>query len=445
MPCSNSIYSIWIFKENRQMTLVHSSKSQIKLFCLGMSYIAKVMCRHALHPFKLLISSNVVHINASFLLTFSVMCLSCQAIKAENIDTITVHFQKNAYMIDETYQNNRHSIHFVDSIIRTSTVNKIVINSSTSPDGKSLFNKELSIKRLHALKDFLVSRYPHVESKIVENTAYSQSWKDILPEIEDHSRYLQGYNETMVILYDQQKDDFSKQMSLKNGPYSDDYAYIAQKILPQGRYVQCILFSDTISCKHDESEYEVNKEDTTIHVPVLVAENEPLQQKPVRWSITTNLLHWAALAHNVGVEYAINSNNTIGLSGSCAWFSNKSKHKVYRWMVGELSYHHYFRTHEAPLGGFVGLYAQTGEFEMMFSPRNRKGEFTSGGICGGYRWQIKKKLFVEAEAGVGYMYIDYRHALDINGVLIRQGRNYRNYVLPSRLAVSLIYRLDKNK
>lgn len=171
-----------------------------------------------------------------------------------------------------------------------------------------------------------------------------------------------------------------------------------------------------------------------------------ISSKPAKlahWGVTTNLAHWAAAAHNIGIEYSFDGNNTIGLSGSSAWFSNKSKHKVYRWMVGEITYHHFFGKHESPQGAFYGIYAQTGEFEFMFSPKNRKGEFISSGICGGYRWQLKKQLFLEAEAGFGYMYIDYRHAKDINGVLIRQGRNYRNYVLPTRLALSLIYRFDK--
>ena len=393
---------------------------------------------------KLHYSSNMC-IVVSRLLMVSLFCLFYLSAKAEKIDTVTVRFQKNDYIIDETYQNNLISIHLIDSIIQTSKINKIVINSSTSPDGKSLFNKKLSLKRLHSLKEFLVRRYPHIEHKIVENTAYNQSWNDILPDIKEHCGELQNYNETMLILYDQGKDDFTKQTLLKNSTLSGNYEYIADNILPQSRYAECILYSDTINTKNDVCEYEIKQEDSTNFTPIISYTDRVVAVRPVRWGITTNIMHWLALAHNVGVEYAVNSQNVVGISGSCAWFSNKSKHKVYRWMVGELSYHHFFHKYDKPLGGFVGLYAQTGEFEMMFSPRNRKGEFTSGGICGGYRWQLKKKLFLEAEGGIGYMYIDYRHALDINGILIRQGRKYCHYVLPSRLAVTLVYRLGKNK
>lgn len=224
--------------------------------------------------------------------------------------------------------------------------------------------------------------------------------------------------------------------------------YRIDNILPQSRYAQCLFFADSVKCEIQTDTLEVQHSDA-LFASSFIDKAEPVQAevsmplKPTHWGITTNLLHWVTLAHNVGVEYAPNNRNTLGLSGSCAWFSNKSKHKVYRWMVGELSYHHYFRSYDALRGGFVGLYAQTGEFELMFSPRNRKGEFISAGLCGGYMWKLKEKLYLEVEAGVGYMYVDYRHAKDINGVLIRQGRNYRNYVLPSRISLTLIYRFKK--
>lgn len=373
---------------------------------------------------------------------FLAFCFFFQGVNAEDTDTVTVHFQKNEFTIDELYRDNSSSMQHIDSILRTATINRIIINSSTSPDGKALYNKELSVKRSRALRDLIVSRCPGIESRIVEKSAYNQTWNDILPEIETHSLYLHDYQSTLLILCDEQKDDFAKQQKLKTGIYSDNYVYIAEKILPQSRYAECIFYIAPPMHEESKDEILVYDVDTLKENTIDIVEPVPVKSlKSYRWNITTNLMHWAVLAHNVGVEYEMNRKNTIGISGSCAWFSNKSRHRVYRWMVGELAYHHYFRKYDVPKGAFIGAFAQIGEFEMMFSPRNRKGEFYSGGVCGGYRWHLKKEWFMEAEAGVGYMHIDYRHALDINGVLIRQGKDNCNYLLPSRISLSLIYRL----
>ena len=110
---------------------------------------------------------------------FLALCFFFQGVNAEDTDTVTVHFQKNEFTIDELYRENSSSMQHIDSILRTATINRIIINSSTSPDGKALYNKELSIKRSRALRDLIVSRCPGIESRIVEKSAYNKTWNDI--------------------------------------------------------------------------------------------------------------------------------------------------------------------------------------------------------------------------------------------------------------------------
>lgn len=168
---------------------------------------------------------------------------------------------------------------------------------------------------------------------------------------------------------------------------------------------------------------------------------EPLPCVPSRWHLSTNLLHWAALSWNGGIEYSLTNRQTLSLSGSCAWWSKLSDERVYRWIVGELAWHRYFSHNFRHAGFFTGLYAQTGEFELMFGSKNRKGEFVAGGLSAGYRWRFGERLSLMAELGIGYMYIDYSYAVPVDGRFIRQGRNYVHYVGPTRLGLSLVYDL----
>lgn len=382
-------------------------------------------------------------------LALIIACLwPCLPLHADFADTITVHFAKASYTIDETYGENQEALHRLDSIISTSSLQTLAINSSSSPDGTYWLNQSLCMKRLKALRDYLAVKYPHLVSKIVENEAHCQSWSELSADVKQHSLLGKDYKAMTLILTDRQMDEATKQKRLKQSLPPPTYAFMADSILPLGRSATCIFIKEIPPYRITSEELVPSPEqqaDTchTIPLPCVTEGIKPSCHKPSHWGVSTNLLHWAGLAHNFGLEYSINSQHSLGLSGSCAWFSHKSRHRVYRWMVGELTYHHYLREHHVPRGFFVGLYAQAGEFELMFSPRNRKGEFYAAGICSGYRWQVRDRLFMEAEAGWGYMYIDYRHALDIHGVLLRQGKVKRQCLPPTRLAVTLVYRFDK--
>jgi len=164
--------------------------------------------------------------------------------------------------------------------------------------------------------------------------------------------------------------------------------------------------------------------------------------KDNRWRIGTNLLYWAALSWNAGIEYSLNHRSSLSLTGACAWWSRLSHERVYRWMDAELSYHYCLRPNKRHSGFFIGAYAQTGSFEMMFGKKNRKGETVAGGISGGYRWLLNDRLSLHTELGLGYAYTDYRYAVSMDNTLIRQGREYHHYIGPTRAAVSLVYELN---
>ena len=164
-----------------------------------------------------------------------------------------------------------------------------------------------------------------------------------------------------------------------------------------------------------------------------------------RWHISTNLLYWIALAHNVSIEYDLDNKQSLSLGGACAWWSNLRKHHVYRWMVAEVAYRRYLNCASPHHGAFVGSYLQTGLFEMMFSSKNRKGEFLASGISGGYSWNAADHWSLTAEMGVGYMAAKYRYATGIDHTLIHQGNNHWRYFGPTRIALSLTYNFIKNR
>lgn len=363
-------------------------------------------------------------------------------VKAEQKDTVTVYFRINESVIDEQYGDNRNALQRLDSLIAGPAVTEITVKASASPDGRDAYNRKLATKRRDALKDLIARKDSLLGERVVLIPVESPKWESILQKMDKTGTQVKDDAGVKSILGRKNMGNFEKQLTLKKGKHRDAYNYIAENMLPGERYAACIV------CTVERPPVDEEKE-----IPP-VAQEEPVREMAIpveevkeerfrHWALSTNLVHWAALAHNLGIEYAFDSRNTLSLSGSCAWWSWLSKQKVYRWMVGELAYHHYLQDRKEPSGAFWGIYAQTGEFELMFSSRNRKGEFSAAGISGGYRWQIGRNLFMEAEAGLAYMYVDYRHALDINHVLIRQGSDHCHRILPSRISLSLVYKLNK--
>ncbi|MDO4309160.1 MAG: DUF3575 domain-containing protein [Prevotella sp.] len=355
-------------------------------------------------------------------------------------DTICVYFKVNSFAIDALFDENKAQLIRLDSLLNNVGIDSIRIISSVSPDGKLSFNEQLAKKRRDILLDYIKARLTIASKAEVTSSLHHITWDNVLRRVKQDSLFPQRLA-VIKILEDSNTDTFQKQQRLKRLSKGLPYRDMADRWLPLERFTQCVIslrknelpVIDTV-----EQEKDVCLPLQTISPAILTKE------KISRWRITTNLIYWAALAHNGGMEYVLSDQQTLSLNGGCAWWSKLSNQRVYRWLAGELAFHHYFQRNYCHSGFFVGTYVQTGEFELMFGSKNRKGEFTAAGISSGYRWILGNRLSLHAELGVGYMYIDYRYAIDITGTLVSQGHNYTHYVGPTRLSLSLVYNF-KNK
>lgn len=369
-------------------------------------------------------------------------------VRAADKDTVTVYFKVNSYAIDASFDANRAQLIRLDSLLVNAAIDSIRIISSVSPDGKLHFNEQLAKQRRNILMDYIKSKLSAGSQTKITSSLYHITWNNVLWCVQQDSLFPRRFA-VIKILEDSTTNTFQKHQHLKRLDKGIPYQEIAGRWLPQERFARCLIHMQ----KENTPEVITAEQEGNVCPPLplvlldTATSDTPafMEEKINRWRITTNLVYWAALAHNGGVEYTLNDRQTLSLNGSCAWWSKLSNQRVYRWMVGELAYHHYFRRNFNHSGFFAGAYLQTGEFELMFGSKNRKGEFTAAGICGGYRWNLGDRLSLHAEIGVGYMYIDYRYAFNINGVLIRQGHNYTHYEGPTRLSLSLVYNIKSKK
>lgn len=351
-----------------------------------------------------------------------------------------IHFDQNKYIIDFSHERNLSQLNSLDSTLHSlgdlSVLDSITVIASSSPDGVLKKNKQLSIQRSNSIVDFLYNRYPDYKNIPISIYYPPILWEKVLQQSLTDTK-LPFKEEVLSILKDRTLPSLQKQKRLKALHNGVPYNYIANYYLTELRYAICEFYFKVSPSSLVKVKLTVPENP----LPTVEMEEYPVQvhQQPAKWRITTNLLYWAALAHNGGVEYAINNRCYLSLNGACAWWSKRDDYKVYRWLVGELAFTYCIKPRFGQDGPQAGVYVQTGEFEFMNGYKNRKGEFTSAGLSGGYRWKLNKRLYLNAEIGIGYMYIDYRHAIPIESTLIYQGHNYSHYFGPTKAAVSLIF------
>lgn len=158
------------------------------------------------------------------------------------------------------------------------------------------------------------------------------------------------------------------------------------------------------------------------------------------FAIRANLLRWATLTPDLGIEWRINRHIGILVDGSWTSWSWSDKDRRYAlWKVSpEVRY--YIGKEKR---GFLGAMYHIGEFNYKLGNTGRQGDYQGGGITGGYTLELNRALILDFHAALGYTYADYEKYKVINGVRVRTGSGTKNYWGINQLGVTLVWKLTK--
>lgn len=169
-------------------------------------------------------------------------------------------------------------------------------------------------------------------------------------------------------------------------------------------------------------------------------------------SARTNMLYDALALPNIGVEFYLGKNITIGANWMYGWWSRPKSHRYWRAYGGEINVGYWFGREAVnkPLTGHhAGLYAGAYIYDFEFGGKGELGG-TPGkpiwhnpsymvGVSYGYSLPIARRLNIDFTAGVGYFggkYYEYR-PVDNHYVWTRTKR--RNWLGPTKLEVTLVW------
>ena len=164
------------------------------------------------------------------------------------------------------------------------------------------------------------------------------------------------------------------------------------------------------------------------------------EQGVYRFSLRANLLRWATLTPDLGIEWRINRNIGILVGGSWTSWSWSDKDRRYAFWKVSPEVRYYIGMEKR---GFLGAMYHIGEFNYKLGDTGRQGDYQGGGITGGYTLELNRALSLDFHAALGYTYADYDKYKVIDGVRVRAGSDTKNYWGVNQLGITLVWKLIK--
>ena len=155
-------------------------------------------------------------------------------------------------------------------------------------------------------------------------------------------------------------------------------------------------------------------------------------------SLRANLLRWATLTPDLGLEWRICPSWGIAVNGSwTSWSWNDKDRRYALWEVApEVRY--YMGEKKA---WYLGAMFKAGQFNYKLSETGKQGDLMGGGITAGYQLRLNKALALDFNLGLGYLNVDFEKYEVIDGVRERRGNETKDWYGPINAGVTLVWKL----
>ena len=153
-------------------------------------------------------------------------------------------------------------------------------------------------------------------------------------------------------------------------------------------------------------------------------------------SLRANLLRWATLTPDLGLEWRICPSWGILVNGSwTSWtWSDKDRRYALWEVMPEVRWY---------LGGqkawYLGAMFKAGQFNYKLSDTGKQGDLMGGGITGGYQLRLGNALSLDFGLALGYLHVDMEKYAVISDVRVRRGKETKDWWGPINAGVTLVW------
>lgn len=156
------------------------------------------------------------------------------------------------------------------------------------------------------------------------------------------------------------------------------------------------------------------------------------------FALRANLLRWATLTPDLGLEWRVHPSWGILVNGSwTSWSWNGKDRRYALWEV--MPEVRYYTGKEKR--GYLGVMFKAGEFNYKLSATGKQGDLMGGGITGGYLLRLNKALSLDFSVAIGCLHADYEKYEVTDGVRVRRGTETKNWWGPVNAGVTLVWKL----
>ena len=154
------------------------------------------------------------------------------------------------------------------------------------------------------------------------------------------------------------------------------------------------------------------------------------------FSLRANLLRWATLTPDLGVEWRVNGAWGVVVDGTwTSWSWQDAGRRYALWEVAP-AVHYYIGEGKR---GYVGAMFKAGQFNYKLSDTGKQGDLLGGGLRGGYRLALSRELALDFGVGVGCLHADYDKYRVTDGVRVRTGEGSKCYWGVTDVGVRLVW------
>ena len=192
--------------------------------------------------------------------------------------------------------------------------------------------------------------------------------------------------------------------------------------------------------KAEEAHRAANPTETVPPVLEEARDEEPEETEACAMGLDlrANLLRWATLTPDLGLEWHISDRWSLGVNGSwTSWSWNDKQRRYALWEVAPEVRYYMGRERR----GYLGVMFKAGQFNYKLSETGRQGDLLGGGLTGGYILPIGKRLSLDFSLGLGYLNADCEKYVVIDGVRVRHGSETRDWWGPVNAGITLKWNL----
>ena len=215
---------------------------------------------------------------------------------------------------------------------------------------------------------------------------------------------------------------------------------VAERLEAEKRAEEERLAAERAAEEQRKAEEARRAADETETIPPVLEEarDEEPQGCAMGLSLRANLLRWATLTPDLGLEWHISDRWSLGVNGSwTSWSWNDKQRRYALWEVAPEVRYYMGRERR----GYLGVMFKAGQFNYKLSETGRQGDLLGGGLTGGYILPIGKRLSLDFSLGLGYLNADCEKYTVIDGVRVRRGSETKEWWGPVHAGITLKWNL----